>query len=75
MRPPGETLRRRYRDAHQSGAGAGFSWANEGFSFTPDEYRLVTKLNPDLAATDKETRRKAWLAFANTPTGRAFRVR
>lgn len=55
--------------------GRGHEWANEGFSFAPHEYDLVMKLFPDLVATDKEIRRRAWVAFAQTSVGQAFRVR
>ena len=39
------------------------------------EYQTVLKVNPDLAAPDGELRRKAWLRFARTDVGKAFRTR
>lgn len=67
--------RTRYRHAHEAGAGAGFAWANEAFSFQPNEYEIVTRMFPDLKAPDDEIRRKAWVRFAQTDIGKAFRVR
>ena len=48
----------------------------EVFTFNDwSEYQTVLKLNPDLAARDGELRRKAWLRWAQTAVGKAFRTR
>lgn len=67
--------RLRYRHAHEAGAGAGFSWANEAFSMTSEEYELLKKIRPDLFDGSPQDRRKAWVKFGQTSEGRAFRVR
>ena len=71
------TDRQVYRDASASNGGAGHSWANEAFSFTPEEYARLQVMRPDLFDPEIEGREKArrWKAFARSSVGRHFRVR
>ncbi len=48
---------------------------NEGFSFTPKQYEILKITRPDLFDADPQRKHKAWLKWAGTSEGRAFRVR
>ena len=69
--------RARYREAHEAGAGAGFEWANEAFSFTLGEYAKLRELRPDLFDPEIEAhvKRERWVKFGQSAIGRQFRVR
>jgi hypothetical protein len=69
--------RKRYQEAHEAGLGAGFAWANEAFSFTPEEYRQLRYLRPDLfdPELEAEEKRRRWIRFGQSSIGQQFRVR
>lgn len=68
----GDKLRREIRD-HDTYNNMDF--ANEAFTFTEQEYAIITKQIPSLVNGTKQQQRLAWVAFGNSSQGRKFRVK